>query len=108
MSYNYDASQVGVPYVRAHRIEILYPDAGQLPQAFIEQSLAVKLADGTVRKLEDLPPIRAEFDLANDGLRPIPLVDPSSAAPLGVDTNLRNVMLAILAVVRKQQLLVQG
>lgn len=108
MSYNYDASQVGVPYVRAYRIEILYPDGGQRPRAVIEQSLAVKLADGTVRQLEDIPPIQAEFDMMADGLTPIPLIDPSTAAPLGVDTNLRNVMLAILAVVRKQQKLVQG
>ena len=103
MSYNYDASQVGVPYVRAHRIDIYYPDNGQLPWALIEQSLAVKLADGTIRTLEALPPIRAEFDLGAEGMTPIPLVDPSSAAPLGANTNLRNVMLGILAVVRQRQ-----
>lgn len=102
--YNYNASQVGVPYVRAHRITINYPDNGLPPSANIEQSLAVKLADGTIRKLEDLPTLSRSFDMLNDGNTPIPLVDPSTAAPLGANTTLNNVMLQILAVVRREQL----
>lgn len=100
----YDASQVGVPYVRAHEIEIFYPDNGQLPHAVIHQSLAVKLADGTIRTLETLPKINASFDLVNDGTAPIPLVDPATGQPLGPSTSLQGVMLGILAVVRQQQL----
>ena len=104
---NYDSSQVGVPYVRVHKIIIHYPDNGQLPWAVIDQSLAVKLADGTIRKIEDLPSLQRAFDLANDGSDPIPLVSPETGAALGADTSLNQVMLAILAVVRKEQLAVQ-
>lgn len=104
---NYDASQVGVPYVRAHKITIHYPDNGGLPWAVIDQSLAVKLADGTVRKLQDLPSIQRSFDLTNDGALPIPLVSPDTGAAMGPSTNLNMVMLGILAVVRKEQLAVQ-
>jgi hypothetical protein len=101
---NYVASEVGSPYVRAQRIDIYYPDNGQLPHAIIHQSLAVKLTDGTIRTLEELDPIKATFDLANDGTTPIPLVDPGSALPLGPNTTLQGVMLGILAVVRQRQL----
>lgn len=101
---NYDASQVGVPYVRAHRIVINYPDGGKLPTATIEQSEAVKLADGTVRALGNLPAIEASFDLATHGTDPIPLVSPENAEHLGADTSLNMVMLSILAVVRAEQL----
>ena len=101
---NYDASQVGVPYVRAHEIEIFYPDNAQMPHAVIHQSLAVKLADGTIRTLEKLPAITASFDLANNGTAPIPLVSPDTGAALGPSTSLQGVMLGILAVVRQQQL----
>lgn len=101
---NYDASQVGVPYVRAHEIEIFYPDNSQLPHAVIRQSLAVKLADGSIRTLETLPAITASFDLVNNGTAPIPLVDPATGAQLGPVTTLQGVMLGILAVVRQQQL----
>jgi len=101
---NFDASQVGVPYVRAHRIIIDYPDQGQKPTAVIEQSLACKMADGAIRKLEDLPALNVSFDFAADGSTPIPLVSPDNAAALGQNTTLNMAMLNILAVVRAEQL----
>lgn len=101
---NYDASQVGVPYVRAYNIRIAYPDNGAMPSVVIEQGFAVKLADGTVRKLEDIAPINISIDLLNDGDKPIPLVNPENGAPLGADTSLNQTFLAILAVVRAKQL----
>ena len=101
---NYNASQIGVPYARAHRIIIDYPDQGQNPAAIIEQSLAVKLADGAVRKLENLPTLSVEFDFAADGATPIPLVSPETAAALGQDTSLNVAMLNVLAVVRSEQI----
>lgn len=104
---NYDASQVGVPYVRVDKITIHYPDGGQVPWAVIDQTLAVKLADGTVRTLQRLSPLQRAFDLQNDGNLPIPLVDPTTGAPLGPNTTLNTVMLNILAVVRKEQTAVQ-
>ena len=101
---NYDASQVGVPYVRSHKIVIDYPDSGQKPTAVIEQSLAVKLADGTVRKLNDLTPLTITIDFAANGVDPIPLVSPEDASPLGADTTLQMAFLNILAVVRQAQI----
>jgi hypothetical protein len=101
---NYVATEIGTPYVRANRIEIYYPDNGQLPHAVIHQTLAVKLADGTIRTLEELPSITATFDLAANGADPIPLVDPGTGQPLGPSTSLQSVMLGILAVVRQRQL----
>lgn len=101
---NYDASQVGVPYVRTHRVIINYPDGGRLPSATIEQCEAVKLADGTVRALGNLPSLDATFDLAEHGTDAIPLVIPENASHLGADTSLNMVMLGILAVVRSEQL----
>lgn len=113
---NYDASQVGVPYVRAHKITIYYPDNGLLPWAEIEQSLAVKLADAKVRKLEELPPITAVFDLGDLGNAFVPLVSPDTGAPLDAGliqqlaglvasghTSLNLVMLNLLAAVRQVQ-----
>lgn len=101
---NFDSTQVGVPYVRAHRIEIFYPDNSRFPSAIISQKVAVKLADGTIRSLPDeLTPINVTFDMLTDGATPIPLVDPTTGAPLGPSTTLQQVMLGILAVVRKEQ-----
>lgn len=104
MTQNYDSSQVGVLYERAHRIVIEYPDQGRPAQATIHRSLAVKLADGTVRKIEDLSPIIRSFNLTIDGTTKIPMVHPETGAPLGVSTDLNTVMLNILAVVRREQL----
>lgn len=101
---NYDSSQVGVPYTRVHRIEISYPDNGLMPSAVLHQSLAVKMADGKTRRLEDLDQIAVQFDFAADGTTPIPLVSPDTGVPLGPTTTLNMVMLSILAVVRKAQL----
>ena len=100
---NYDSSMVGVPSIRAHRIIIEYPTDGN-PRATVVQSEAVRLADGTVRQLGEVPPLIAEFDFAQNATTPIPLVHPDTGAPLGADTNLQNVFLNILAVVRSLQL----
>lgn len=101
---NYDASQIGVPYVRAHRIVIEYPDALGIPEATVEQSLAVKLADGAVRKLQDMESMVIRFDFAEHGGDPIPLVSPENGANLGANTTLNMVMLNILAVIRQAQI----
>ena len=105
---NYDASQVGVPYTRVHRIEIQYPDNGQMPSATLHQSLAVKMADGKIRRLEDLSPIGVQFDFSANGSTPIPLVSPDTGAALGPTTTLNMVMLSILAVVRQAQIAAGG
>jgi hypothetical protein len=101
---NYDSSSpVGVPYVRAHRVTIEWPDRGLLPWFVIEQSLAVRLADDSIRQIEVLPQLRGTMDLANDGEAPIPLVHPDTGAALGQDTTLNQAFLAVLAVVRQAQ-----
>jgi hypothetical protein len=104
MSTNYDSSQVGVPYVRANKITILYPDNGAVPSAQIEQALAVKLLDGTTREIEKLQVLNIEINLDAHGTEAIPLVNPTTGGPLGINTNLNTVMVQILAVVRKHQL----
>lgn len=101
---NYDSSAVGVPYVRAHRLIIDYPDNNLPPRVKIEQSLAVKLADGTVRKIEDVLPLDRAIDMQNAGTDPIPIVDPTTGLPVGANTSLNSVMVQILAVVRQEQL----
>lgn len=99
---NYDSTQIGVPYVRVPRLSIDYTDNTK-PKATIQQALAVKLADGSIRELEPVPEIIAAFDMLADGTKPIPLVDPTTGAPLGMNTTLQQVMLSILAVVRQEQ-----
>lgn len=103
MPQNYDSTEVGVPYVRSHEIRIFYPENNLAPSVVIGQKMAVKLADGSIRSLEELTPINVTFDMAADGTTPIPLVDPTSGAPLGANTTLQQVMLGILAVVRREQ-----
>jgi hypothetical protein len=101
---NYDGSQVGVPYVRAHRVTINWADSESTPTAFIEQSEGVKLADGTIRTLGPLPNILVHLDFAGSGDAAIPLINPENAAHLGADTTLNQAFLAVLAVVRAEQL----
>ena len=103
---NYDASQVGVPYARVHKITILYPDKGMPPSVSLEQSLAVKLADGKVQKIEDMPTLTAQLDMVGNASSPI--VHPDTGAPVGPSTNLQSVLLQILAVVRSIQIQQQG
>ena len=100
---NYNASQVGVPYVRANRIVINYPPAPESPNVVIEQSLAVKLANGSVRKLEDMAPINVTLDMLNDATVLVPLVSPEDGSSLGANTTLQGTMLSILALVRQYQ-----
>lgn len=103
---NYDASQVGVPYVRVHRLTIEYPDAKSTPTAYAEQSLAVKLADGSVRTLETMQSLAIPLDFGNgDSL--LPLVNPDTGAPLGANTSLNSAFLSVLAVVRDAQIKAQ-
>ena len=106
---NYDPSQVGLPYVRVTQLKVDWPDSlGDLqPTALIEQSLAVKLADGSIRTLDKLPSIGVKLDFTQ-GDEPIPLVDPETAQPLGIDTSLNQIFVQVLAVIRKYQIETQG
>lgn len=101
---NYNASQVGVPYVRASKITISWPDNGGTPSAIVDQTLAVKLADNSVRELEAIKTLTIELDFVNHGADSIPLVDPNTGNPLGANTDLNHVMLHVLAAIRAQQI----
>lgn len=102
MTMNYNASQVGVPYVRVNNISITYPTQGN-PVVGLNQTLAIKGADDTIYEIGQLETLRAEIDLVADGTTPIPLVSPEDASFLGTDTTLQQTFLAILAVVRHIQ-----
>lgn len=104
MTANYDASVVGVPYIRGTQVVINWPDQGGMPVGQITQCMAVKLADGTVRNLETIPPLTITLDLTNHGTDAIPLVNPSNGAPLGANTTLNTAMLNVLAVIRQAQI----
>lgn len=97
---NYDASQVGVPYVRYGEVKISNPP-GAMPSVVAEKFLAVKLADGSVRTLEALAPLNFTLDMLNDATEPVPLINPDDSKPLGADTTLQTTMLSILAILRK-------
>jgi hypothetical protein len=104
MTANYDASVVGVPYVRGTQVVINWPDQGGMPVGQVTQCIAVKLADGTVRNLETIAPLVIPLDLANHGSDAIPLVNPANGAALGANTSLNSVMLGVLAVIRQAQI----
>jgi hypothetical protein len=70
--------------------------------------LAVKLADGTIRTLEEMSPIEVDLDFAKYGNDPVPLISPENAESLGMDTSLNQTMLAVLALIRQYQIIAQG
>ena len=99
---NYDGSKVGVPYVRVHQITIYYPDGNQLPTFSAKQSMAIKLADGTIRNLDQMPDLWAPLDFTR-GEDPVPLVNPADGSDLGASTTLNRVFLGVLAILRAEQ-----
>ena len=106
MSANYDASQVGVPYVRGTQVVVNWPDGADRnkPVITISQCMAVKLADSTVRNLETIAPLVFTADLTAHGNDPVPIVDPATGAALGPNTTLNSVMVQMLAIIRQQQI----
>lgn len=105
MTSNYDASQVGVPYVRVNQLIINWPDAlGGLPSVNIQQCNAVLLADGTVRDLNGLSPIMSQLDFVNNGNTAVSVVDPSTGVATGSNTTLNITFAQVLAIIRQLQL----
>ena len=103
MSTNYNSTAVGVPYIRACNITIQYPDSG-IPTITIEQEKAVKLADNSIVRIGSIPSIEFSLNIA-DNTTQIPLVDPTSGSNIGLNTTTQMTMLAVLAIIRQQQLL---
>lgn len=89
---------------------ITWPDSvdNSMPKAELEQTLAVKLADGSIRTLEKMDTLYIPLDFAKEGSDPIPLIDPETAQPLGMNTTLNDTMLDVLATIRKYQIIAQG
>jgi hypothetical protein len=58
-----------------------------------------------VRNLETLPTLTAPLNFSDD---PIALVNPDTGAALGADTSSNQVMLGVLAMIRKEQIARQG
>lgn len=103
MAANYDASQVGVPYIRIPEIGIVYTVDGKA-LVTAHQDLAVKLADNTLAVIKQLPIITFTIDLATQGNDTVPLVSPSTGAALGSTVSNNMIMLSILAALRVTQL----
>ncbi len=104
-TYNYNASTMGVPYVRGIQLVIYWPDAlGGTPSAVVSQCNAVVLADGSVCNLDILLPITTTLDFVNNGTTTIPLVNPTTGAALGTTTNLDTIYLNVLAIIRQAQI----
>lgn len=99
---NYNGSQIGVPYTRVSRLTIEYPDIG-IPSVLIEQAEAVKLADNTIREIQNLGSFKCDLDFTK-GDDPIPLVSPVDGSLLGIDTTLNKVFVGVLAIIRQEQL----
>ena len=104
---NYDSSQVGVPYIRVNNIAVQY-NTNHLPVVTIQQMLAVKLADGSFVEIgpAPVPSFTFTIDLIDNGNTAIPLIDPTTGASLGANTTANQTMLAILAAIRAQQLVI--
>lgn len=108
MPRNYDSSTAGKPYVRAPKITIEYPEPLKATVK-VEETLALKLFDGSVYKMQDLPELQFTVDLATTGNDPIPVVDPNTGAQVVVNgtpqyTTRMQTMLSILAALRAAQL----
>jgi hypothetical protein len=106
MSANYDGSAVGVPYVVAGKLTIEWTDsASGVPRAIIEQGLRVKLADGSVRDLnEALPTLNVPLDFAAHGNDPVPIVDINTGNATGQYTTLNATFAQVLAIIRTAQI----
>lgn len=99
---NFDATQVGVPYPRVDRVEITYPKPLHA-EIILHQSLAVKLADGSIVQLKKLDTLKIEL-APEDMPVPYPLVHPDTGASLGQNGTAMQCYLLMLGLIRKKQL----
>jgi hypothetical protein len=100
---NYNASSVGVPYIRVPEVSISYTTDFKV-NVVAHQDEAVKLADGSVRVLQRMNPITFTIDLVTQGSETFPLVNPSDGSSLGASVTNTQIMLSILAAIRAKQL----
>jgi len=100
---NYNASSVGVPYIRVPEVSISYTTDFKV-NVVAHQDEAVKLADGSIRVLQRINPITFTIDLVTQGSESSPLVNPSDGSNLGASVTNNQIMLSILAAIRAKQL----
>jgi hypothetical protein len=101
--FNYNSTQVGVPYVRVSEFNVAY-DLHFVATLTAKQDEAVKLADGTIRVIGELPTISFTVDMKTDGAITYPCVDPITGTALGFNASNNQLMLFVLAAIRSQQL----
>lgn len=99
---NYNSSAVGVPYIRVPTIQISYPQPLQGNIRFQEVE-AVILADGSTRQLNELG--EKSFSITPAQMQEtIQLIDPTTGADIpGQTMTVMQLMLGILAVIRREQ-----
>jgi len=102
MSRNYDASQVGRPYVRVPSIQIKYPSPLHATVTFQEVE-AVVLQDGSVRQIGDLGERSFSVD-PGDMDDVLQLRDPTTGNVIpGATMTVQQLMLGMLAIIRREQ-----
>jgi hypothetical protein len=100
---NYDASQVGEPYVRVPHIHIDYPEP-LTATVRINEVEAVKLADGSVRTLAQLGDMAFTIR-PQDMATSLQLVHPDTGVPIpGATMTYQQIMLGLLAAIRAKQI----
>lgn len=102
MPVNFDASQVGRPYVRVPSIQIRYPEPLHASVTFQEVE-AVVLQDGTVRQIGELG--ERSFSVKPSDMDDIlQLQDPTTGAAIpGATMTVQQLMLGMLAMIRREQ-----
>ena len=93
---------LGKPFVRVSQIIIDYP-APNTAQVRMNEELAVLTDTGVVEKIRDLGDTRFTIN-PGDMATALPLVHPATAQPLGPSMTYEQLMLGLLAAVRKNQL----
>jgi hypothetical protein len=103
MPRNYDTTVVGVPYVRIDIIGIEYAGPAQ-GAVDMNEVLAVKLADGSITKLQEFGGLTADISPAVFA-EVFPIISPDTGQPIpGQQMTGQQIMLGILAFCRKRQM----
>jgi hypothetical protein len=102
MANNYDASQVGVPYVRIPSFTLDYPSPGNARVEAQEVS-AVKLANGEVKVIDKIGVLAFRIQ-SHQLAETFPLINPDTGANLGASMSYQQLMIGITSALRKAQI----
>lgn len=104
MPRNYDTTQ-GLPYPRVTRIVIDYPESGQPTVDYVERA-AIVASSGAVCMLDGSgQSYRMQIPTPD---KPVQLVSPATGQPIGGTTSVAQLLLAMTAMIRRDQLLRDG